>query len=252
MGWVERERERKESNARNTFGLDTRTILANKTLNEIPFNIVWLMFFVCLSVSYLSEGCFGYSIIRWIHTNSSKKKKSLKSDKPRAHGQKATHLRIYTYSTEEKKTQIHLIIITNRFLLFILFLLCLCSSHQCFHCVSISWHFPFATFHTVLGFLYLLASFSSLFFLCVCDFGILPLFEYATTDQKWININYATQLNHRTHSNNDSPELKAYHRPWNSFMDKTFAHNKWKKTQAPYQMDPFSVGQSELATITIK
>lgn len=61
------------------------------------------MFFVCLSVSYLSEGCFGYSIIRWIHTNSSKKKKSLKSDKPRAHGQKATHLRIYTYSTEEKK-----------------------------------------------------------------------------------------------------------------------------------------------------
>lgn len=90
------------------------------------------------------------------------------------------------------------------------------------------------------------------FFVCVCDFGILPLFEYATTDQKWININYATQLNHRTHSNNDSPELKAYHRPWNSFMDKTFAHNKWKKTQAPYQMDPFSVGQSELATITIK
>lgn len=33
-------------------------------------------------------------------------------------------------------------------------------------------------------------------------------------------------------------------------MDKTFA--QMEKTQATYQMDPFSVGQSELATITIK
>lgn len=62
-------------------------------------------------------------------------------------------------------------------------------------------------------------------FVCVSDvFCILPLFEYATTDQKRININYMTKLNHRIYSpsNNDSTQLKAHRWPTNSFLSKTF------------------------------
>lgn len=65
-------------------------------------------------------------------------------------------------------------------------------------------------------------------FVCVCVrlFMCMTLvfcryLNNATMDQKRININYTTKLNHRTHTATDSPAQKAYRRARNSLWKHT-------------------------------
>lgn len=173
MGWVERERE--ESNARNTFGLDTRTILANKTLNEIPFNIVWLMFF-SVPFRLLFVGgllwIFHYEFIR-----IRRRRKNPWKAISHVHTGKKRHTYEYiqyTYSTEEKK---HKFIWSSLQTVFF-YLFCFCC--VCVPATSVFIVFRFrGIFHLLLSYgprFSLFAGF--LFFSLFCVYVTLVFYRY--------------------------------------------------------------------------
>lgn len=252
----------------NPFGLDkradgrthTHTLLMSERMRDqmkIPFNIVW-NFSLAFS-SLLLRSILGGSF--WIFhylMNSYEFGESKAISHVHVHGQMATHLRI------SSKNKVILIIITNRFFfLYLFFVLCaplfiffLLLFHFCtfdfvaFHLLLFSGgpHFSFVDF---LYFCYLRSVFILyLVCLCVCDFVILPQFEYAITDHKRINIliirrNWiiVAELRQWFTKTESSPLGKE-------FIKDIFASGpmKWKK---PWQMNFMWFHAVDLATIQI-